>query len=155
MSRIIAAVDPGSSSGAIAIKEQSSVWVSNMPDNPNDMLDFFRSMVSSGLTGIVCEDVGSSMPGNAAHAATTFAKHRGHLEMIFIVLGLEVTWVRPAKWMKELLGENYPKGKENKSLRKTYIYETMLKEYPDVRITKRSADALAILTWYIKKGGNK
>jgi hypothetical protein len=158
LSRRIIAVDPGSSSGAIAIKYvpdgfSGYVETANMPDSPLGILKYFMD-ASTKLNDkpevvVVCEDVGSSMPGNAARAAATFARHRGHLEMIFISLGLPVVWVRPAKWMKELLGEKYPKGIENKLLRKTYIYETMLKTYPSLKVTKRRADALAILTWYL------
>lgn len=154
--KITIGIDPGSSSGALAIHDTAVFGVSciHMPDDPAGIygcLSAYQHKYGVDHTHIVCEDVGTSMPGNAARAASTFAKHRGHLEMAFVVLGAPVTWVRPAKWMKELLGD-YPKGMDNKALRKEWIYEKMQKEYPDLKVLKRHSDALAILTWYLKKG---
>lgn len=158
----IIAIDPGSSSGAISwwISQdgESTDGVCNMPEGPEKMYAWFKNMCrpdgDTGLivTRIICEDVGASRPGNAAKAAHTFSVHRGHLEMIFVALGLPCRWVRPQAWMKQLFApEGYPTGNDNKALRKQFIYDKMVKRWPGWKFTKRQADAVALLTWALER----
>lgn len=149
----VVAVDPGSSSGAIAIctwecAAEIVVECYNMPEGAEAILEFFTIVKKTHSNAVVvCENVGTSRPGNSAQSSSTFAKHRGHLEMAFIALNFKPEWVQPQKWMKELLGSDYPKGPALKALRKEHIYRMVKEQHPDVKVTKRQADALAILTW--------
>lgn len=155
MNTRLVAVDPGSSSGAIAIWDSlgmpGEVVCLNMPNSPKGIYNFFKGHLSAGRYDVICEDVGAGRPGNSARSSHTFAVHRGHLDMVFIALGIPVTWVRPQKWMKELLGKEYPKGSANLKARKDYIYLTEQMQWPKAKFTKRQADALAILDWALRK----
>jgi hypothetical protein len=169
--KCIIAIDPGGSSGAIACLDlmyayTNSATVQNMPETPELLHDYMETIVL--LRGqevqVVCENVGKSQPGNSARSASSFAVHRGHLEMLFVALKLPVIWVVPQKWMRELYAETYPKaGKQEqfelaaeykkrqdaaKKDRKEFIYQSMKTRWPRVEFTKRQADALAILAWY-------
>lgn len=148
------AVDPGSASGAMAsrLTEGGPVKVYNMPKDLEGIIAWFRAFKEEGHWDlhVVMENVGGTMPGNAARAARTFATHIGHLEAIAMVFGWKVTKVAPQTWMKFVarkLGIELPKGLGNKKLRKAAIYEGVQKLYPDVKITKRQADALGIFCW--------
>lgn len=157
--KVIMAIDPGSSSGSVAVYNPVTrgCVMFNMPDELDDIVHLMRlkHLEHNGATGylrVVMENVGGSMPGNAARAARTFATHVGHLEGIFATLKQPVEKVAPQTWMKFLCkqrGIELPKGMENKALRKLGIYSEMEKIFPGGGFTKRQADALGILYWAI------
>lgn len=160
-STCIIAVDPGSSSGAIAVKLNvvnngatviDRVLVENMPDTPMDLYRRLREIQSLGdadftrVTAVV-ENVGGSRPGNSARSSHTFAVHQGHLEMAFLALGIPVVKPLPRKWMVELFGPSVPTGPEHKAERKQFIYDRTQRLLPAVKFTKRQADAVGLLLW--------
>lgn len=166
MKRTLVAVDPGSVSGAWAwggLLNSNNVVAWNMPQTLQAIYNFLRTgFGTSPLTRVIMEDVGGSMPGNAAKAARTFAAHVGALEMAFVALGYTVTRVRPQIWMGELLPE-HPKAErgstdkekqEAKKLRKQYIYDQMRERFPGSCFTKSQADAVALYAWGLMKGLN-
>ena len=144
------AIDPGSSSGAIAVKKRygTEIKVFNMPDDPRGILEFLRAYMPM-MHSVVMEDVGHGFPGNSAKSMFTFAKHRGHLDMALIACDMVPTLVLPTVWMHQLYGDALPKGqkKDDTKARKDYIYNDMVVRYPSVNVTKRNADALALMTW--------
>lgn len=144
------AIDPGSSSGALAVKTRykTDVDVFNMPDDPKGILVFFQRWIPYRHS-VVMEDVGHGFPGNSAKSMFTFAKHRGHLDMALLACGMVPTLVLPSKWMHDLYGDALPRGrkKDDTAARKNYIYDDMVDRYPLVTVTKRNADALALMTW--------
>jgi hypothetical protein len=149
----ILAIDPGSSSGALALIDMETLQVDAL-NMPNTYLDIWDDLLDMGLATnphnrIVMEDVGSSMPGNAAKSARTFADHCGALKMALVVLGVPHELVQPRKWLAGLFGESYPKGPSpaQKKERKHFIYERMQREYPAAEFTLRQADAVAIMHW--------
>ena len=148
----IVAIDPGSSSGAIAVFAGNSLSVHNMPDTMAGIYKFFAQLFHTGAAvRVIMEDVGATRPGNRAKSARTFAVHQGHLEMACYACGLPVTKVLPQKWMKDLFGSTLPHGEENMAARKTKIYDAVQRWYPGVQVTKRQADALAILHWALRE----
>lgn len=151
------AIDPGSSSGAWAWHslDREAILIRNMPEGYQEIWNLVKSFAGIPVH-VIMEDVGGSMPGNAAKSARTFAAHVGALEMAFTVMGWPVTKVRPQKWMADLFGELYPKAPKGstakekadvKKARKAYIHGEMAKLYPNADITLRQADAVALLHW--------
>jgi hypothetical protein len=149
MGNIIISIDPGSSSGGIAVQDEDGrVFVDNMPDSMTGIWAYFSAFPDEG-PGVECimEDVGHSFPGNAAKASTTFARHIGHLEMSLYGSGISCQKVTPQKWMKAL--GTWPKDKKE---RKKAIQEAMQRRYPNIKVTLKVSDALGILTYYLNKG---
>jgi len=154
MNDVIVAIDPGSSTGAIAVTKDGGKTVNtfNMPDSPERLYDWmFDFTLCHGIRAFVIEDVGHAQPGNAARSAYTFAKHRGHLEMACIAVGVTPVWVLPRKWMHALFPAGYPVGMENKKERKEFIYKAMLERWAGIQLNKRHADAAGILAWYVQQ----
>jgi hypothetical protein len=149
------AIDPGSSSGAIAVHDEflGTIVMSNMPDNLEGIVNLMRHYLNVNTSvRVVIENVGGSMPGNAARSARTFATHVGHLEGIFATMGQKIEKVTPQKWMHYLADQTgliLPTGMENKPARKEAIYQQLKRTYDDVKFTKRQADALGILYWAV------
>lgn len=155
----IIAIDPGSSSGAVAWHLGSGIEVRNMPESGPEILRMFQDFDRLGMVGVevVMEDVGGSMPGNSARSARTFAVHQGYLEMAAWACGFKLRKVGPRRWMEDVFGKGVlpkaPKGSTKqekaayKAARKQAIYDGMVKRHVGLEFTKRQADALAILTW--------
>ena len=81
------------------------------------------------------------MPGNAGPASVKFGRHNGHLEMALYCMSIPTTQISPQKWMKRL--GTMPK---DKTARKNKIKTDMACLYPALKVTLKTADALAILT---------
>ena len=163
------AIDPGSSSGAIAYRSAlGTVGVLNMPDSMEGIWNLLRmdpaetDWTGSIGCGVVVEDVGGSMPGNAAKSARTFAAHVGALHMALIAADhwSYTQLVRPQVWMKDLFGTLLPKAPKGadaatkaavKKERKAYIYAQTQVWMPTLKFTLRQADAVAMLWWLMKK----
>lgn len=150
MSTAYVGIDPGSSSGAICeITIGGKLSIANMPSDPNGIwhyLKLFGTATEALDYQVALENVGGTMPGNAAKAARTFATHMGHIEMALIAAKVPFTWVVPRKWMAWLetkSGVDFPKGMENKKDRKDAIHQAVQKLTGET-ITKRAADAVGI-----------
>jgi len=141
------AIDPGCASGGIAwIDEDGIVRAMNMPDGMTAIADELRTLKASGISGALIENVGGYMPGNSATAAVKFARHVGHLEAICYCLGISTAKVAPNTWMTGI--GSYPK---DKAQRKRAIKEDMARRYPHLKVTLATADALGILTYWLKE----
>lgn len=153
MKRVIA-VDPGSSSGAIASHwSDGAKTVTNMPET---FVDIWR-MVSDRehpIVAAVMEDVGASRPGNSAKSAHTFAEHCGAVRMALLAAQIPLTRVRPQKWMADLFQGLHPKGSTSAEVkaRKDWIYLKMQEKYPGLEFTKRQGDSVALLAWGLQYG---
>jgi len=144
----VIAIDPGSSSGALALRYgEGRIALYNMPETPGDLYDFLE-IADPELC--VMENVGGTMPGNSARSARTFATHIGHLEMAMAALRIPLEKVTPAKWMDVVAPG---RSKTDKARRKTDVYAALKMLYPHVKFTKKQADALGILHWWMKKSG--
>ena len=150
------AIDPGSSSGALAWLDDGGLRTCNMPSTFKDIWDAFHDPARASARFYI-EDVGGSRPGNAAKSARTFAEHCGALKMAAVASGHSHELVAPRRWLTGLFGDAYPKGPTPADVkaRKHFIYERMQREYPTATFTLRQADAVAILHWAVTKGGPK
>ena len=149
------AIDPGSSSGAIAgIDEHDVVTVVNMPGTMLDQFNFLRDAKYNNSVITCClEDVGGTRPGNMAKSARTFATHVGGLYMALVAVGISTFRVLPAKWMHSGLFGQVPKGSEYAQVkaRKDHLYARAQELYPGTKMNKDQADAVCILHWYLQQ----
>jgi len=155
--RMLIAIDPGSSSGAIAYMDGSGTTAMNMPKEFGEIFDSLNRLATKAQDeqyGIHCvmEHVGGTRPGNAAKAARTFAEHVGALKMALVACGIEPELVGARKWMRVVFPGGHPGGSTppEKKARKDFIYDQLQLRYPGVKFTKRQADALGLLD-YAKK----
>lgn len=144
---MIIAIDPGASGGIAANDEAVAAFP--MPEGMTDQADLLRALVvsSRGKSVVVyIEKTGTYQPGNSGPAAATFARHCGHLEAIVYMLGVPLVEVSPQKWQKAI--GTFPKEKKD---RKNAIKEAMARLYPHLKVTLKTSDALAILTYAEKQ----
>lgn len=149
MRNVLIGIDPGVSGGiAVATSNLAPLTVDavKMPDTPKGILDMLDSLrTGCDSVSCVCEKVGTYRPGNSAISACKFARHCGGLEMALIALQIPTIYVTPHKWMKTL--GSMPK---EKSERKRFIKNLMEQQYPHLKVTLATADALGILTYGIR-----
>lgn len=150
MRRLIA-IDPGASGGIAWRGDDGVVRAEAMPDSMTGQIDFLRGLALDPAAGVVLERVGTYVPGNSGPAAATFARHVGHLEAAMYTLGLPIVWnPTPVQWQKWV--GTLPKDKAD---RKRAIREWAARRYPHLRVTLRTADALAMLAWAEAKGAGE
>jgi hypothetical protein len=139
------AIDPGAS-GAFAYHDMDGVIQTKvMPEGMTAQVDFIRTLAMYHRECIM-ENVGFHMPGNSAVATSKFARHCGHLEAVCYAYGISVQYVAPQSWMKKL--GTWSKDKRE---RKAQIKEAMARLYPHLKVTLKTADALGILTFAMRK----
>jgi hypothetical protein len=143
----ILGIDPGSSSGALCFYVNDKLEPSNMPTSMLDILKYLRIGADMYKVIAVMENVGGSRPGNAAKAARTFAEHVGGLKMALLATGIPTYKVTPRKWMVAVCGSGVPTGSQREQVkaRKDYIYADLQTKYPNVKFTKRQADAVGLM----------
>jgi len=150
--KMILAIDPGSSSGAIAVYNALTECIEEvvkMPKHVSEIGTLFQTLKSKaylqGLTPeAILEKVGFHREGNSATASVTFGKHVGHLEMALFMLDIPCELVTPKKW--QMVTSPNPK---DKALRKTHIWDQVNRWYPGLKCFKYAADAVGILRWYL------
>lgn len=100
MSKIIIAIDPGKKGGlAVMDLNNGVVDVANMPDTPQDLLEFLKEAKNYGDCVCYLEKVGG-MPGNGGSAMFNFGKGYGHIEMALLALEIPTMTVTPQTWQK-------------------------------------------------------
>lgn len=146
-------IDPGASGAIVFDDREGNIKLWPMGDTPGDIVNQLVSAKLAQPIGhpAVCvwERTGTYMPGNSGPSAATFARHCGGIEYALIALGVSQEQVLPNKWMKAVLGA-VPKDKKE---RKNAIKKRMQELYPNLHITLKTADALAI--YHYAKGLTK
>lgn len=145
MTKSLLAIDPGASGGFAWIDDEGVVNTCKMPEGMTAQIDKLREMAVDGYD-VIIENVGFHMPGNSATATAKFARHVGHLEAACYTLAMPVTYVAPQTWMKAI--GTWPKEKRE---RKAAIKEAMARLYPHLTVTLKTADALGLLTFCLRK----
>jgi len=140
-------IDPGAS-GSIAWQDTDGrVYADPMPPNMTEIYDYLKNLIVHVDPRAIVEAVGAYMTGNSGPAAAKFARHCGHIDAILYALKIPSETVSPQKWQKPM---NLPKDKQE---RKNAIKEAMQRRFPDLKVTLKTADALAILCWYLNQHG--
>ena len=125
MKKIIS-IDPGANGGIMAIDQDGNIQLVRLKKDYQANYDLLAM-----YTGYHCllEDVGYAMPGNAAAATATFARHVGHLECALYAHCIDIIYrPLPRAWMK-LLGVPTRMAKND---RKKFILERCRQEYPEL-----------------------
>ena len=137
----ILTIDPGLSGGIAWRDTEYDILTCSMPEGLAEIVDKLRSIQNEnpGITAVI-EKTGTYMPGNSGPGAVTFARHCGHIEAILYTLGIPTIQVTPQKWMK-CIGA-LPKEKKE---RKNAIKEWVARRHPDIKVTLKTSDALALL----------
>ena len=139
----ILCIDPGASGGFAIQPPYGMVEAQAMPEGMTAQIDAIRAIADNfpGLKAVI-ENVGFHRPGNSAVAACKFARHVGHLEAALYACGIPTTTVTPSKWMAAL--GSLPAEKRD---RKNAIKEKVARQFPHLKVTLGTADALGILVW--------
>lgn len=124
----------------VLVNEEGKIQMTaNMPETPMDILEMIKSMNPD-----ICylEDVGQGMPGQSSKATAKFARHNGHLEMALLALKIPTVKILPSRWQKSLSLLSR-KGEEKRD-HKNRIKAWSQGMFPQVKVTLKNADALAI-----------
>ncbi len=146
--KAVISIDPGRS-GGIAWRDQDGVTHAEvMPQTFPEIADRLLEL-RVALSGPRCvlEKVGMHRVGNNASASAKFARHCGHLEAILYTLSIPTTQITPQAWMKKM--GSLPKDKKD---RKNKIKEIAATQYPHLKVTLKTSDALAILMTEVERG---
>jgi len=147
--RRLLAIDPGASGGIAWTDEDGCVRAEPMPDRMTALADRISELKyeRGTLELAVVEKVGFHVKGNAASASAKFARHVGHVEMALYMTGTPTEQVAPGVWMRHL--GTLPKDKGD---RKRAIRDEMQRRHPHLKVTLKTADALGILSWAMRRG---
>lgn len=147
----IIAIDPGAN-GGIAMLLHGDVSCRGIGVDVEDLLfviDGICAQPISNESRVILEDVGFHRQGNSAQASAKFGRNVGRVEgAIMATLGEEPERVHPKVWQKAL--GPLPKDKME---RKRAIRDMMQAEFPHLKVTLATGDALGILYWAM--GGRK
>ena len=152
-------IDPGGSSGAIAvlgiegdeIKANSHVEFSKLTlQEWCDWLSSFKPPLCN--TTCVLEKV-HAMPKQGVVSVMTFGKNVGHIEMALTAAKIPFEEVSSQKWMK-FYGMKRDKG-ETKTEWKRRLRERLQQLMPDLKVTNNNADAYLIAYYNWKKSTQK
>ena len=149
--RCVIAIDPGAN-GGIATLFHGKVEAKNLSPDVDGMgvlVGTINTLSFMDECRIVMEDVGFHRQGNSAQASAKFGRNVGRVEgAIMATLGEEPERVQPKAWQKAL--GPLPKDKME---RKRAIRDMMQAEFPHLKVTLATGDALGILCWAM--GGKK
>ena len=166
---IIIGIDPGLNGGIATYTDiglNKSIELINMPATPKDICIKLADIKETGdfiNEELICyiEKVGTYVSGNSATAAVKFAR----IEAFLIALRIPLVEVTAKQWEYWLIGKpNYPKISDSikglernrilakrKTERKNKIKDTLQRQYPDLKITLKTSDALGIMKYGMEK----
>jgi len=142
-------IDPGGSSGAIAIIRVEGCTIEeheHIEFSKATLLEWLQiledehALEDEGATAIV-ENV-HSMPGQGVSSAMKFGVNLGHIEMALTAARIPFEKVTPQKWMK-FYGMKKDKN-ETKTEWKKRLREKLQQLMPDLKVTNNNADAYLI-----------
>jgi Holliday junction resolvasome RuvABC endonuclease subunit len=130
-------VDPGSSSGGIAIldMETNEVGLIKLANTEHDIWEWLNQVIKPLSSAVTIEDV-HSMPDQSAQSGFTFGRSYGFLIGIFTALQIPMHFVTPQKWQKAM----QCRTGGDKNISKSAAQRL----WPELKITHAYADALLI-----------
>ncbi len=147
MKRILA-IDPGTRGGLAWTNGEGGTFAEPMPQGMTAQVERIREIwaESAGNLSAVMEQV-HAMPTDGKVSLAKFMRHSGWLDAALYTIGIPTTVVAPGMWQKTM-GQAMPHEKGD---RKRLIRDLMQRRYPYLKVTLRTADALAILTWAMRQ----
>lgn len=169
MSRTIIGIDPGMG-GAFAWVEKDEYFAVKMPDTPRDIAELVEDILVISFDPIAYIEKVHSMPRDGVASSFKFGRNVGVLHGMLAAFGVPMVEVSPQKWQQgmglptknafrtkeSIKGGDAPAAMrilaQHKAARKRAIKEQMQARYPELKVTLKTADALAIMTWAINGG---
>lgn len=141
---IFAGVDPGKH-GALVTIDSSGVHLFPFPDNETQLWLLFAGIGRQGRC--VLEEV-HSLPHDGHVGAFKFGRSYGFLRACLVASGIPFVAVTPQQWQSDFGMSKFPGEKSPSYKARLKIKAQLL--YPDVGVTKDTADAL-LLAHYCKR----
>lgn len=147
--KLIIAIDPGASGSIVTFNTCNQKIDTYSLSDDSEVRDLFESLKSEyGAENIVCylEQVGGFVAGNPApgSAMFNFGDGYGYVRGVIDAARIRRNLVRPQVWQKGIPGI-VPKMKG--AMRKRALKEYSARLYPALKVTLKTADALAILEY--------
>lgn len=149
MNKSFIGIDPGSSSGCIAIITplRDGVVMATIEFakyTTKEWFDELKDFSGEYHCVAVLEKV-HGMPGMNVSAVSSFMKNVGHIEMALIALNIPFKEVTPQAWMKHY---NLKRDKdESKPDWKRRLREHLQRIMPDFKVTNNNADAMLLANY--------
>jgi Holliday junction resolvasome RuvABC endonuclease subunit len=138
-------IDPGSSSGAIAVILEGETFVCEFSKTTTwEWFEWLRTIAHIHDCTAVLEKV-HGMPKMNVVAISSFMKNVGHIEMALIALGIPFKEVTPQTWMKYYGMKK--EGTETKTAWKRRLREKLSRIMPSFKSTNDTADAMLIANY--------
>lgn len=140
-------IDPGKNGGVAYKQGSAGVQIAAMPETVHDFVDLIYHIVGPfALAECVIERV-HSMPHDSGRSAFSFGENFGMIQGVLAALGVSYRFITPQQWQKKLGA--LP---ADKAQRKRAIREVMQQRYPNLKVSLKTADALAM--WDVLYNGN-
>ena len=97
-------IDPGSK-GYISVLDDGGAFIDSLAiedSTDQDIVQFFKSEMSSGNRYVATMEDVHSMPGQGVATTFAFGRNVGFLQGILVALQIPYTLVTPRKWQKEM-----------------------------------------------------
>lgn len=140
----ILCIDPGKN-GAVAVKYLNGVVTYDCPETQKEMYELINEIVHGAEQDELYAYIEKvhCMPKQGVCSVWSFACNFASWQMALISCLVPFEEVTPQQWMKKF--GNLPKEKKD---RKLAIKDAMQKKFPELKITLKTADALAMLSVY-------
>lgn len=138
--KTLIAIDPGAGGGIAAEYAHVAIAVP-MPDTPHGIAEVLSDIANHG-DGVEClvEDV-HAMPGQGVTSMFSFGRNLGTILGVLAALKIPYRMETPQRWQKKVGG--LPSDKKERKERLKAIAQA---RYPHLRVTLKTADALAMLS---------
>lgn len=135
------AIDPGKSGGIAVRDAEGKVRVFAMPDTVHDLAEllYWESGAIYGQVHAVLEKV-HAMPTDGGSSAFSFGENFGAIQGVLAALQIPYGLVTPQQWQKKVGALPKEKADRKRAL-KAYAQQ----RYPHIKVTLKTADALAML----------
>lgn len=135
------AIDPGKNGGIAIRKPKGEVKAFSMPDTVHDLAELMHreADVVFGCTLVVLERV-HAMPTDGGSSAFSFGENFGGIQGVLAALNIPYKFVTPQQWQKKV--GVLPKEKAD---RKRALKAFAQQRFPQIKVTLKTADALAML----------
>jgi hypothetical protein len=171
---VLIAIDPGASGGIAVRSHEGIVSAIAMPETEGDIVSFFRSIKPatseeryscyiekvggfiggrSSTKSVMCQHCHkfttyTSIDGQPGSMMFTFGRNVGFITGVVQATGIPLHEITPQAWQKGCcLGT---RGGDSKTDWKNKIKALSQRLYPEIKVTLKTADALAIL--HVAKG---
>ncbi len=148
MSKALIAIDPGKG-GGMALFVDGRAAEAYAFKEADEAAEWVKSVcMRYELVEAVIEQVGA-MPGQGVTSMFSFGENFGWWQGLLMGVGIPFTRVRPQEWQKGLPGLTKLKGADRKRRLKSLAAE----QFPALKPTLKTCDALLIGSWATKQGG--